>query len=91
MVAYEYRCPILLADRLLHALAVRAILPGGLHANIPTVILQQPLFENKDLLVECGKALLLVAGRDSLSCDDGGDEKRLVHIHAATDGINDFK
>lgn len=64
---------ILLADRLLHALAVRAILPGRFHADVCTIVVQQPAFKLQDGVVEGREAFLLIVRCNSLGCDDSGD------------------
>lgn len=60
---------ILLMDRLLHALAVRAILPGGFHAHVVAVVVNQPLFELKNGIVKSGKSLFEIMRGDPLGSD----------------------
>jgi len=43
---------ILLADRLLHALAVRAIFSCALHANVKAVVVNQPLLKSQNGFVK---------------------------------------
>jgi hypothetical protein len=54
------------------------------------MVVDQPLLERQNGIVESGKPFLLVVRGDSLGCDDCGDEKILVDIDAATGRINDF-
>ncbi|TEB09360.1 hypothetical protein Psfp_04277 [Pelotomaculum sp. FP] len=67
------------------------VLPSALHANVKAVVIDQPLLERQNGIVEGGKALFLVTGNDALSCDERGDEKCLVYIDATADGVNDFQ
>ena len=67
------------------------ILSGALHANVQAVVIEEPLPEFADGLVESGKAPLLVGWRNAVRCgDDCGDEKAFMDIDATTDGVNDF-
>ena len=65
------------------------VLSGALHANVKAVVINQPLLELHNGVVECRKALLLVTRNDALRCDERSDEKCLVYIDATTDGVND--
>jgi len=65
------------------------VLAGTLHTDILAVVVKEPLLEFKQATVIGGEALLLVLGKDVVGGgDDCGDEKGLVHIDAATDGVN---
>jgi hypothetical protein len=67
------------------------IFPGRLHTDIKAIVVKQPLLKLQDGIVKGGKSLLLVAGRNSLGSNNCGDEKFLMDIDAAADGINDFQ
>jgi hypothetical protein len=66
------------------------ILAGGFHADVKAIVVDQPLPERKNGIVESGKPFLLVVRGNPLGRDDCGDEKLLVDIDAATDRINNF-
>jgi hypothetical protein len=49
------------------------------------------LLKLQDGIVKGGKSLFLVVGRNPLRSNNSGDEKSLMDIDAAADGINDFQ
>jgi len=67
------------------------IFPGRFHTDVPAVILQQPGFESKDFVVECGETPFFVFWFNAFGSDKGGDKKRFVDIHTATDGVNNVQ
>jgi hypothetical protein len=77
--------------RLQHVENRDPVLSGGFHAYIVAVVLDEPVLEPFEVLVEGGEAFLFV-----LECPqvchghDGGDEKALVYIDAAADRVHDF-
>ena len=66
------------------------ILSGALHADIFTVVVEQPLFESDKAAVEGREPFLMVMGNDAIACDDRSDEKGLVNIDATADGVSEF-
>jgi len=55
------------------------------------MIIQEPLLKRQNRVVERGKTFLPVLGLNAPRGYDCGDEKGLVYIDAATDGVYDFQ
>jgi len=66
------------------------VFPGGFHTDIAAIVLQQPLFERENLIVERGKSPLLIVRDKTFRSDKRGDKESLVDIDTTTDGINDI-
>lgn len=63
------------------------ILAGTLHANVFAVVFKQPLLECSETVVEGREPLLMIMWHNMLAGNNCGDEKSLVNIDAAADGI----
>ena len=80
------------ADGILKQIEYRhPIFTSRLHADIKAIVVKQPLLKLQDGIVKGGKSLFLVVGRNPLRSNNCGDEKFLMDIDAAADGINDFQ
>jgi len=66
------------------------VFPGGFHAHIKAVVINQPLLELENGIVKSGKSLFGIVGSDSLSSNDCGDEKSLMHIDTTADRVNNL-
>ena len=68
------------------------IFPCGFHANIPAVVLGEPVCEAAQIAGESGKTLSFVSGDEFLiSGRNTGYYKRLVDINSTADRVNDFR
>ena len=69
------------------------ILSGGLHTDIQTVILMEPVGKAVQVRVKCRKAFLLITGLQTilLSFDDGCHQKRFVNVNPTAGWKYDFQ
>src|SRR5665648_1001244 len=64
------------------------IFPGGFHAHIKEDVINQPLLALENGIVKGGESLFRRVGGTSLSKNDCGDEKSLMHIDTTADRVN---
>lgn len=68
------------------------ILPRGFHADIQTIVFQQPVRKTVQIRIECAESLFLIVGLQAVygSGDDGSNQECLVNIYTAAGWKYDF-
>ncbi len=68
------------------------VFTGGFHTNVTAVVFSQPDGKQTQVIRERGKTTGLVRGNAvRIGRNNTGNDERLVDIHTAADGVNDFK
>ena len=68
------------------------IFTGRFHTNVTAVVFRQPDGKQTQVVRESGKAAGFVGSNAvGIGRSDAGNNERLVDVHTAADGINDFQ